>query len=248
MKIVGVIPARWASTRFKGKVLAKIQGLPMIQHVWQRAKQSQLLDEVIIACDDERIFKAASDFKAKAVMTKPSHPSGTDRVIEAVENMEVDIIVNIQGDEPLVQPQVIDALAKALLDDQNVAVATVIKLITQEEEIANPNVVKIVVDHNKDALYFSRSPIPFNRDQKKGKEIPYYKHLGLYAYRKSFLKIFKNFKPSPLEQIEKLEQLRILEAGFKIRTVETPFESTGVDTKEDLQRVEALLKKGGRGG
>ena len=158
MDIMGVIPARWASTRFEGKVLADICGRPMIQHVWQQAKKSRLLDEVLIACDDERVFKAAKDFGAQAVMTSSAHPSGTDRIAEAVRDMDAGIIVNIQGDEPLIQPEVIDALARALVEDDSCMVATVIKVITDEKDLNSPHVVKAVVDRNRNAYIFRVRP------------------------------------------------------------------------------------------
>ena len=240
-KIVGVIPARWASTRFEGKVLALINGKPMIEYVWQQAKKCPILSDVIVACDDERILKAAKSFGAQAVMTSAEHPSGTDRIAEAVRNITADIIVNIQGDEPLIQPEVIEALAKALRDDESCPMATVIKKMDDEQEVNDPNVVKVVIDKNKHAVYFSRAPIPFNRDRKPFAQVGYYKHIGLYAYTKDFLKIFISLPKSHLEQTEKLEQLRVIEAGYAIKTVETTFETIGVDTPEDLKKVQSLL-------
>ena len=242
-KIIGVIPARWASTRFEGKVLALIDGRPMIEHVWHQAKKSRLLSDLVIACDDDRILKAAKKFNAKAVMTAVDHPSGTDRIAQAVKNIKADIIVNIQGDEPLIRPQVIDALARALKNDRDCPMATVIKKIDVASEVDDPNVVKVVIDKNKRAIYFSRAAIPFRRDQKSADEGGYYKHIGLYAYTKAFLKIFVKLPKSRLEQTEKLEQLRVLEAGYRIKTVETQFETIGVDTPEDLPKIEALIKE-----
>ncbi|MDP2654860.1 MAG: 3-deoxy-manno-octulosonate cytidylyltransferase [Candidatus Omnitrophota bacterium] len=241
MKIIGMIPARWASSRFEGKILAEIKGKPMIQHVWQQVKKCRLLDEVLIACDDKRIVEAARGFSAKAVMTSPEHASGTDRIAEAVENIPANIIVNIQGDEPLIRPSVIDNLAKALIQDDECPMATVIKPIQDEDELSDPNVVKVVINQNRHAMYFSRAPVPYIRDKKSSKNVVYYKHIGLYAYKKSFLRTFTRLPPSRLEQIERLEQLRALEAGYKIRTVVTNYESVGVDTPEDLQKVEKLL-------
>ncbi len=237
MKIIGVIPARWGSTRFEGKVLAEIHGKPMLQHVFERAKKSRALNDVIIACDDERILKAANAFGAKAVMTSPKHPSGTDRIAEAVRSLKVDIVVNIQGDEPLIQPKVINDLVKALQKDKSCVMATTIKAVTDESDLNNPNVVKAVVDKNNVALYFSRSCIPFNRGAQAWKNVKYYKHLGLYAYRKSFLMKFMDLPKSALETAERLEQLRVLEAGYKIKTIETTVDTIGVDTPEDLVRV-----------
>ncbi|OGX39523.1 MAG: 3-deoxy-manno-octulosonate cytidylyltransferase [Omnitrophica WOR_2 bacterium RIFCSPLOWO2_12_FULL_50_9] len=242
MRIVGVIPARWASTRFKGKVLAKIQDRPMIQHVWERAKESRLLDEVLIACDDERVLQAAQAFGAKAVLTSPDHPSGTDRVAEAVKNCPAKIVINIQGDEPLIRHQVIDDLAEALIEDEACLMATVIKAIETQEELENPNVVKVVIDREKNAIYFSRLPIPYDREKAGTGTIRYYKHLGIYAYRKDFLMALTQMPKSLLERAEQLEQLRALEAGVRIKTILTDMETIGVDTPEDLARVEGLLQ------
>ena len=243
MKIIGAIPARWGSTRFEGKVLADINGRPMIQHVWQRAKQSRLLEDVFIICDDERIFDAAQIFGARVVMSSPEHPSGTERIAHAMRHSAADIIVNIQGDEPLIQPQVIDALAQALVHDAAAVMATVIKVIKHEDDVHNPNVVKVVIDQQQNALYFSRSPIPYNRDKKTFNNLTYYKHLGLYAYRRDFLCRFKDLPLSQLEQTEKLEQLRVLESGYKIKTILTDYETIGVDVPEDLNRVLELMNK-----
>ena len=242
MRAVGVIPARWGSTRFEGKVLAKISGKPMIEHVWQRCKQSRLLRDVIIACDDERILKAARAFGAKAVLTSKDHASGTDRTAEAAANVTAEIIVNIQGDEPLIHHSVIDSLVTALSKDPDCLMATAIKLIRAKDELENPNVVKVVVDAQGNALYFSRSVIPYDRDKAGIQKIKYYKHLGIYAYRKNFLMKFKDMPKSRLEQAEQLEQLRALEAGVKIKTVLTDIETIGVDTPEDLARVEQILR------
>ena len=243
MKTIGVIPARWASTRLAGKILADIHGKPMIQHVWERAKKSRLLDEVFLACDDEKVYQAIEAFGAQAVMTSPSQPSGTDRIAEAAQNIDTDIVLNIQGDEPLIRAEVIDALAQCMLDDDTALMATVVKVMDNENDINNPNVVKTVLDQNKNALYFSRSAIPFNRENKAFNEIVYYKHLGLYAYRKEFLLNFKNLPPSVLEDTEKLEQLRVVQAGYKIKTVETKYDTVSVDTAEDLERVKNLIKQ-----
>ena len=239
MTTIGVIPARLGSTRFPGKVLADIAGKSMIQHVWDGAKKSKLLDDLIIACDDEKILKVAKSFGAKAVLTSGDHSSGSDRIAEAVENLDVDIIVNIQADEPFIQPSVIDHLVEVLKSDASSVMATVVKIIENPEDCQNPNVVKVVLDDQKNALYFSRSLIPYNRGKEK---IAYYKHLGIYAYRKDFLFKFKNLPKSNLEKIEQLEQLRVLEAGYKIKTVLTDVDSIGVDTPEDLERVKSFLK------
>lgn len=242
MKAIGVIPARWASTRFEGKMLALLDGRPMIEHVWRQAKKSRILEDVLIACDDDRILEAAKSFGANAVMTAKDHESGTDRIAEAVAKIATDIVINIQGDEPLIDPHVIDSLGQVLLQDTALFMATVIKRITKEDEFNNPNVVKVVVDQNKNALYFSRSPIPFDRLKKPFQENRYYKHLGLYAYRKDFLLGYKTLPFSKLESVEKLEQLRALDAGYKIKTIETDHEAIGVDTQEDLQKVATIMK------
>lgn len=215
----------------------------MIQHVWEQARKSRVLEDVIIACDDKRVFQIVQEFGASVAMTSPEHLSGTDRIYEAVKGVKTDIVVNIQGDEPLIEPQVIDALANALVEDNSCPMATVVKRIKEEKELHDPNVVKVVIDNKNRAIYFSRSPIPFNRDKKKFEEVGYYKHLGLYAYTKDFLKIFVGLPQSRLETIEKLEQLRVLEAGFPVKTIETDIETIGVDTPEDLKKVEAFLSK-----
>ncbi|MFA5088474.1 MAG: 3-deoxy-manno-octulosonate cytidylyltransferase [Candidatus Omnitrophota bacterium] len=243
MKVIGVIPARWASVRFKGKVLADIQGKPMIQHIWERAKSSRLLAEVFIACDDQKVLNAVHKFGGQAIMTSPDLLSGTDRIAEAVKNLDVDIVVNIQGDEPLVEHKMIDDLAQSLVDDPACSMSTVIKPCHQWEEVHDPNIVKAVIDLNGYALYFSRSVIPYHRDSKDGQGVRYYKHLGLYAYRKEFLMNFKDLPASALEKTEKLEQLRVLEAGHKIKTVMTDVETASVDTPEDLMKVKELLAK-----
>ncbi len=244
MKIIGVIPARWASTRFPGKVLQILRGKPVVQHVWERAGQSRRLDEVIIACDDERVRAAAEGFGAQAVMTSPDHASGTDRIAEAIAGRDADIIINVQGDEPLIDPAVIDQLADALLDDPAVPMATVIKRLEDPALVKDPNVVKAVIDNNGFALYFSRAPIPFARD--KDSSPPVYKHLGIYGYRRDFLLSYSSLPASMLERAEKLEQLRVLEAGLKIKTVITEYDSIGVDTPDDLKRIEAQLNKAGQ--
>lgn len=242
MKTIGIIPARYGSTRFEAKVLADIAGKPMIRHVWERASQSRLLDDLVIACDDERILKKAEGFGAKAILTAKTHASGSDRLAEAAGIMKLasdDIIVNIQGDEPMIEPSVIDALAQALADDESCSMATVVKVIDNPADIQNPNIVKAVLDNNGCALYFSRAAIPYNRDG-KGKET-YYKHLGLYSYRKDFLLTFTRMPKSRLEETEQLEQLRVLEAGYKIKTVETDVDTIAVDTAEDWERVKKIL-------
>lgn len=241
MDTVGIIPARFYSSRFEGKVLVDINGKPMVQHVWERAKQSKLLDDLIVACDDERVFKAVEDFGGKAILTAREHTSGTERITEIVNPLDVKIVVNIQGDEPMIHPSMIDGVAEALLEDDTLDVATVIKKIEQSQEISDPNVVKVVFDKHNFALYFSRSTIPFARDKATSQKVIHYKHIGLYAYTKDFLFTYKNLAESNLEKLEKLEQLRILENGYRIKVIETKFETFGVDTPDDLARVRKYL-------
>lgn len=241
MQAIGIIPARYASTRFEGKVLADILGKPMLQRVWEEAREATLLDDLIIACDDERIFDAAQGWGARAVMTSKAHASGTDRICEVINPLEVKVVINIQGDEPLVHSNMIDALVRALLNEQKVAVATLIKKISDLADVYNPHVVKVIKDKDDFALYFSRAEIPYHAENSEIKAPVYYKHIGLYGYTKDFLFIFKNLAPSYLEKTERLEQLRIQEEGFRIKVVETEYDTLGVDTPEDLEKVRRIL-------
>ena len=244
MRVIGVIPARYSSKRLPYKLVRPLLGKPLIQWTWERAKSSHLLDKLIIACDHPKIGEIAKEFGAEVVFTSSQHISGTDRIAEAVREMDVKVVVNIQADEPLIHPSVIDRLVVELLHNESLVMATVKKKIEEKEEINDPNVVKVVTDKDGFALYFSRLPLPFVRD--KGREVDYYKHIGIYAYTKDFLFIFKNLPRSSLEKAEKLEQLRALEAGYKIKVIETNFESWGVDSEEDLRKVEKVLtEKGG---
>ena len=242
-KVVGVIPARYSSTRFEAKVLVDIMGKPMIQWVWERAKQVKILDELIIACDDERVADVARGFGAAVVMTAKGHTSGTDRIAEVVNPIEVNMVVNIQGDEPLIHPTMIDSVARAILTDSSISVATIIRKIENPQDINDPHVVKVVKDKNDFALYFSRSPIPFHARNSDITSPVYYKHIGLYGYSKDFLFTYKNMASSNLERTEKLEQLRVLEDGYKIKVIETKYDTIGVDTPEDLEKVKEYLKK-----
>ena len=242
MDVIGVIPARYSSVRFEGKVLAKILGKPMIQHVWERAKQAKALDDVIIACDHELVADTAREFGAKVVITSKDHACGTDRISEVINPIDVKIVVNIQGDEPLIHPMMIDSVARALLDNKNITMATLMKRIEDKEVINDPNVVKVVVDKNNFALYFSRAPIPYLACNSDVKHPVYFKHIGLYGYTKDFLFTYKNLPPSSLENTEKLEQLRVLEEGFRIKVIETKFDTLGVDTPEDLEKVKVYLQ------
>lgn len=210
----------------------------MIQHVWERASRSRYLRALVVATDDDRIAAAARNFGATVAMTRADHPSGTDRAAEVAASTPAEVVVNIQGDEPLIDPAAIDAAVLTLLDDPNCAMATLKKRISREEEVLNPNVVKVVTDFQGYALYFSRSPIPYPR----GGDASYFKHIGLYVYRRDILLGYSTLKPGVLEQTEKLEQLRALENGIPIRVAETDYETLGVDTPEDLQAVERLFQ------
>lgn len=243
MDVLGIIPARYDSSRFKGKVLADLNGKPLIQHVYERAKRSTKLDDLVVAADDQRVVKAVEDFGGKVILTSKEYTSGTDRLREVASLIDARIIINIQGDEPLIHHSMIDSLALALLYDPNIPMATVIRKIDNEEELNNPNVVKVVIDKFGQALYFSRQVIPYLREPfLKKSEITFYKHIGLYGYTRDFLFTFNNMPPTPLEKAEKLEQLRALEHGYKIKTIETTFDTIGVDTPEDLERVKERLK------
>jgi 3-deoxy-manno-octulosonate cytidylyltransferase (CMP-KDO synthetase) len=243
MDVIGIIPARFASTRFPGKPLADIQGKSMIQRVYEQAVKADTLNHVLVATDDERIYEEVERFGGKAIMTSPTHPSGTDRCHEAVSTLEskgkrVDVVVNIQGDEPFIHPGQINLVASCFTDPE-VNIATLIKKIGTNEELFNPSVNKVIVDRFMNALYFSRHPIPFHQHLDKEAWIDqhtYYKHIGIYGYRVDVLRRISNLPPSNLEKAESLEQLRWLENGYKIRTIETNFESQSVDEPGDLSK------------
>jgi 3-deoxy-manno-octulosonate cytidylyltransferase (CMP-KDO synthetase) len=243
-KILGVIPARFHSTRFPGKVLAPIASKPMLQHVYERTSLSRYLTGTIIATDDDRVFDAARSFGARVRMTRSDHLSGTDRVAEIASAENADIIVNIQGDEPLIDPAAIDAAILPLAHEPGIVMATLKKRIEDPREITDPNVVRVVTNHSGDAIYFSRCPIPYDRD--RSASVPYYKHIGLYVYERDFLLNYSALPVGRLEQSERLEQLRALENGYCIRVVETEYESIGVDTPEDLYRVSQLFERAGQ--
>ena len=244
MRILGIIPARYASTRFPGKPLALIAGKPLVQHVVEQCQKATSLSEVIVATDDTRIWEVAQNF-CRAEMTSPNHPSGTDRLAEVVQRCECDAAVNIQGDEPLIDPKVIDAVAGALAGTEMSTAAT---LVREPEEYDNPNVVKVVVNAAGRALYFSRRTIPYLRDAASRSAagqlaaFPFLKHIGIYGYRREALLRLVTFPVSPLEQAEKLEQLRALENGMAISVVQVDYDSVGVDAPADVARVEKLLK------
>jgi len=235
---LGVIPARFASSRFPGKALASLAGKPVLQHVFERASQARYLHKIIIATDDQRIFDAARAFGAQVRMTRADHLSGTDRVAEVAESENASVIVNIQGDEPLLDPEAIDAAVLGLTSDPDVSMATLSKRIEDPAEVTDPNVVKVVSNLAGDAIYFSRSPIPYVRED----SAVHYKHIGLYVYRRDFLLAYSGLPVGPLEQAERLEQLRAIENGHRIRVVETDYESFGVDTPQDLERVAMLFE------
>src|SRR6266404_5151066 len=244
MQVLGIIPARYASTRFPGKPLALIGGKTLIQHVVERCQQAKALSEVIVATDDTRIWEVAQNF-CRAEMTDPNHASGSDRIAEVAARCDCDAVVNIQGDEPLIDPLVIDAVATALNREQ---MSTAAALISNPEEYDNPNVVKVVVNAAGRALYFSRRTVPYLREaasrsvSEQLAAFPFLKHLGIYGYRRETLLRLVKFPVSPLEQAEKLEQLRALENGIQIAVVKVDYDSVGVDAPEDVARVETLLR------
>ena len=252
-KISAVIPARYGSTRFEGKPLADILGKPMIQYVYEGVRQSKLIDEVIVATDDQRILEAVKSFGGKAVITSPTHFTGTDRVAEVARKLKSEIIVNVQGDEPLIRGTIIDNAIRPLLTDETVPMSTLITRIEEVKDWLNPHIVKVVVDQKNFALYFSRSPIPFPRDLNIGRleSHPFgtdrplpkkvFKHIGVYVFRREFLLHFSKMKPTPLEKLEKLEQLRALENGYSIKVTPVDYEPICVDTPEDLQKVLTYL-------
>jgi 3-deoxy-manno-octulosonate cytidylyltransferase (CMP-KDO synthetase) len=243
--IIGIIPARWASSRFPGKPLSDIAGKPMIQWVVERASLATTLSDVIVATDDERIQQAVQAFGGTAVMTPSDLASGTDRVAFVARDLDVDAVVNIQGDEPLIDPKSIDVLAKTLLADPTTHMATLVRRFSDSEDLDNPNSVKVVLDIHNNALYFSRAALPFARDIRKkmwALQFPYYEHIGMYAYRKIFLLELTELPLSALEQAEKLEQLRVLENGYKIKVGIVDDQPIGVDVPQDIERVENRMK------
>lgn len=238
-RIVAIIPARYHSSRFPGKSLAEIAGKSMIQRVYEQVKQVNDIDEIIVATDDERIYSAVLRFNGNAVMSGECS-CGTERVYEAVKDYPYDIVINIQGDEPLIKPEMINELI-TVFEDNNVEMATLCKEITEKADIDNPNIVKVVRNKDDDALYFSRHPIPFNRDKRN--DIKYFKHIGIYGYKKSFLKKYIQTEKTLLETAENLEQLRVLENGYKIKVKETRYDCIGVDVPEDILKIEKEIRK-----
>jgi 3-deoxy-manno-octulosonate cytidylyltransferase (CMP-KDO synthetase) len=240
LNVVALIPARFASTRFPGKPLADIDGHPMIEHVYRRAAAASAVSRVIVATDDVRIAQAVRRFDGEVRMTRVDHFSATDRLAEVAATLDCDIIVNVQGDEPLIDPGSITEAIAPFAEDQSLQVTTLYRRISQPAELTNPNIVKVVVDRGGFALYFSRAPIPYQRDPRGGWP-PLYRHIGLYAYRRHALLVLATLEPTPLERAESLEQLRALEHGIRIKAVETNYDSFGVDTPEDLDRVRRLM-------
>jgi 3-deoxy-manno-octulosonate cytidylyltransferase (CMP-KDO synthetase) len=243
--VLAVIPARHASTRFPGKPLAMISGKPMIQHVVERVRGARLVTQVVVATDDERISKAVAAFGGEAIITRHDHASGTDRVAEVAVQREAAVYVNIQGDEPLINPGAIDAIVAAMLEDESVQVATPCVPIAEANDIMDPNIVKVVSNFDGDSLYFSRAPIPWVRDERAPAAPLHFKHIGLYAFRRDALLEFPTLPPGELERIEQLEQLRWLENGFRIRVVEVDYDAVSVDVPADIERVEQLLREEG---
>lgn len=244
-QVVAIIPARYKSNRFEGKPLARICGKPMIQHVVERARQIPVLSRVVVATDDSRIADCVAEVGGEVVMTRSDHISGTDRLAEAAEKMGIadqDIVVNIQGDHPIFEQRVIEQIAEPLLLDPTLPMSTIAYRISCPDEIDDPNHVKIVFDCNMNALYFSRSPIPYLRNPEEGATPTYYRHLGFYAYRKEFLLTFVGMPVGEWESAEKLEQLRALQNGYRIKVAVTEHDCLGVDTPEGLLRVEAMLQ------
>ncbi len=238
-KVAVIIPARFGSTRFPGKPLHLIAGKPLLQHVWERCQRAKGVEDVIVATDDMRIAEAAFAFGAEVALTSPKHRSGTDRCAEVARRMRgITHVVNVQGDEPMIDPSLVSKLAKTLAGEKGLEMITAANVFAEGDDVGNPNTVKVVLDRAGNALYFSRSPIPFIRD---AHVIPFYRHQGIYGYSTKFLLQFVKWKPGKLEQSEQLEQLRALENGAKIRVVITKHASIGVDTPADVAAVEPLL-------
>lgn len=250
MDISIIIPARYASSRFPGKPLADLQGKPMIQWVYERSSHSRLATRVLVATDDQRIADAVTNFGGEVVMTRPDHPTGTDRLAEVAAGLSSELIVNVQGDEPLINPEMIDEAIAPLAADPGIVMGTLRTPLTSAEDFLNPNIVKVVCDHNDMALYFSRAPIPWPRDYhallpSSWEHCAAWKHVGLYVYRRQFLIDFPSLPQTPLEKLESLEQLRVLEHGFAIKVAATAHIAVGVDTPADLDEVNQLLVRNG---
>ncbi|MBN1573661.1 MAG: 3-deoxy-manno-octulosonate cytidylyltransferase [Deltaproteobacteria bacterium] len=253
--VVAVIPARYDSVRFPGKVLALLDGRPIIEHVARRTAAAKTVNRIIVATDDRRIADRITDsikvFGAEVVMTSREHRTGTDRIGEAVENIRCDIVVNVQGDEAAIEPRAIDDAVRPLIDEPDLEMSTLSADIKEEGDLLSPNVVKVVIDKRGYALYFSRSPIPFCRDNSAGGKMRFNpssslckKHIGLYVFRRDFLDKYIRLPMTPLERAESLEQLRVLENGYRIKVINTEYDFVGVDSPEDLERLENLVREG----
>jgi 3-deoxy-manno-octulosonate cytidylyltransferase (CMP-KDO synthetase) len=246
MRVVGVIPSRWASTRLPGKSLIPLCGKPLVQWVVERARKATRLDELIVATDDERIRAAVAPLGVPVILTATDHPSGTDRIAEAIRGRKADIIINIQGDEPLIDPALIDQLAMELIQQSDWDMATVATPVTDPEDLTSRSVTKVVWNRAGQALYFSRAAIPCVRDPGRlPAGLTYYRHVGIYAYRKTFLDRMVATPPCIMEQAEGLEQLRALDLGARIKVIVAPYEGLGVDVPEDVPRAEAALRRAG---
>ncbi len=242
-KVIIIIPARFASSRLPGKPLVTLGGKPMIQHVYERAKRAQTVHEVLVATDDQRIIDVVKGFGGQARMTRADHRTGTERIAEVAVHESGDVFVNVQGDEPLIDPVAIDTAVAALLEEPPAQIATVATPIRHAGDIMDPNVVKTVLDFDENALYFSRAPIPWIRDTQQKIHVKYWKHLGLYVFRRDALLEYPTLPQGELEKIEQLEQLRWMENGWKIRVAEVAHDAVSVDVPEDVTRVEKLLKE-----
>jgi 3-deoxy-manno-octulosonate cytidylyltransferase (CMP-KDO synthetase) len=242
--IWAVIPARYAATRLPGKPLVQLAGKSMIQRVWEQVSRAKKIAKVVVATEDERIRAAVQAFGGEAVMTRADHRTGTDRIAEVAVAAHADIFINVQGDEPLISPDAVDELASAIAEDETVQLATLAVPLQNPKDIMDPNIVKVVLDFNGDALYFSRAPIPWVRDTANAVHARHLKHLGLYAYRREALLDYRTLPPGDLERVEQLEQLRWMENGYKMRVAETEHDSVSVDVPEDVARVEKLINAG----
>ena len=240
-KVTGVIPARYESKRLPGKPLVLVNGKPLIQRVFERAKKSKSLDELMVVTDDQRIFDLVKNFGGKVKLSSKSHPTGTDRVAEAVYDLDSDIVVNIQCDEPFLNPKMIDDLVLPLKRDKEINMTTLAKRMNNNQNIENPNLVKVILDREDFAIYFSRFPIPYSNDN----YARHYEHIGIYAFRKSFLMKLTSLPQTPLEKSERLEQLRVLEHGYKIKVVLTRHRAFSINTLEDLKQIDRMLKSRG---
>jgi 3-deoxy-manno-octulosonate cytidylyltransferase (CMP-KDO synthetase) len=244
IKVLAVIPARYGSTRLPGKPLAMIAGRPMIQHVVERVRKAQTVSRVVVATDDQRIVDAVKTFGGEAILTRADHATGTDRVAEVAVHITAEIYVNVQGDEPLVDPGIVDAVVAAMLEDDSIEIGTPCSAITRQADIMDPNVTKVVRDFEGNGLYFSHAPIPWVRDTGDTVTAQHWKHIGIYAFRRDVLLEIPTLPPGDLERVEKLEQLRWLENGYRIRVVETEYDAISVDVPADIERVEKILRDG----